>query len=334
MPLDEQVELFVSHLVTVEMVSPRTADQYVSHVVRRWIEERSIVSSEVVRTRYLAIIIEGFEKKKRKGHPMRDSAKIPLTYPLLIEAVKAINLKYGVSSDDAISLRAAFAIGYGCSLRPGEYLLLPANDKDTDEQICADHINFWWDEDHYNATQPQKFPRKRCDKLSMAIDFIKNDQLGKGLPRALAKAPIGETFCCLTAIEDFARSRKLIPNQPFLMTNTGQVKWLQVREILRIVARANGLDEDRLVPQGIRGGVVNQLDAHGHSNETKERQGGWTSSTGMQAYLRSNFRHAEKVVTAMHDANAIPIAHTKLMFAASGTVGNAARGSPASSLLG
>ena len=151
----------------------------------------------------------------------------------------------------------------------------------------------------------------------------------------LAKAPKGSEFCCLTAIEDFVRSRILAPKLPLLMSMTGQVKWVHIREILREVAIASGLDEDRLTPHGIRGGAPNQLDACGHSHETMERQGGWTSTGGMKAYLRTNFRHAERVVESMHDASAIPIAHTRVMFAAGSSVGNGERvTAPASSLLG
>ena len=129
------------------------------------------------------------------------------------------------------------------------------------------------------------------------------------------------------------RSRKLKPKAPLLMSEKGQVKWQDLREILRTVARANGLDEERLIPHAIRAGVPNQLDACGHSDETKQRQGGWTSSSGMKAYLRSNFQHAERVAESMSDARAIPFEHTKIMFAAGG-ITNAVRGAPTSSLLG
>ena len=314
---DEQVGLFVTHLITVTNTSPATANQYISHVVKSWIDSRTIRNANEVRTPYLASIIAGFERKARVGNPIKDKASIPLTYPLLLEAVKAIDKKYAGSPAMAVAMKAAFALGYGCSLRPGEYLKLQV-ERELDEQVCAGNIGFWWGDTHIPASKSRTFPKRNADRMTLAVDFLKNDQRGKGLPRALARAPSPTEFDCMIAIEKFVRSRELDPARPLLTTSNGQIKWTEIRIICNEIAITNKLDTKRLLPRSMRAGAVNQLDACNHTSETMERQGGWQSTGGMRSYLRSDFRHADLVSGALHDVNAIPIAHTRHMFTPGG----------------
>jgi len=307
-----QLGLFVTNLITVKGIKTQTANQYVSHVIKTWIEERRITHSDDVRTPYLATIIDGFERLGREGKPIREETKIPLTYPLLLIAIRVIDEQYSQQEEQRLAIRAAFALGYGMSLRPGEYLKL-FDERRPDEQALAGNVSLWWGDTHYDAHEVDKFPTGPASRLTLAVDFLKNDQLGKGLPRALSRTSRA-TFCCLTAIETFVRSQKLKASEPVLMTSSGQVHWKTIRLILDKTARIGGVDPSRLTPQGIRAGAVNQLDAHAHPTETLERQGGWTSTNGVRSYLRTNFRHADRVVDDMHDVEAIPIAHTQHMF--------------------
>ena len=307
-----QLGLFVTNLITVKGIKPQTANQYVSHVIKTWIEERQITHSDDVRTPYLATIIDGFERMGRVGKPIREETKIPLTYPLLLIAIGVIDEQFSRQEEQRLAVRAAFAMGYGLSLRPGEYLKL-FDERRPDEQALAGNVSLWWGETHFDAHEVDKFPPGPASRLTLAVDFLKNDQLGKGLPRALAKTSRA-TFCCLTTIETFIRSQKLKANEPILTTSSGQVHWKTIRLILDKTARIGGVDPKRLTPQGIRAGAVNQLDAHAHPTETLERQGGWTSTNGVRSYLRTNFRHADRVADDIHDVEAIPIVHTQHMF--------------------
>jgi hypothetical protein len=194
-----QLGLFVTNLITVKGIKTQTANQYVSHVIKTWIEERRITHSDDVRTPYLATIIDGFERIGRVGKPIRDETRIALTYPLLLIAIRIIDEQYSEQEEQRIALRAAFATGYGLSLRPGEYLKL-FDERRLDEQALTGNVSLWWGDTHFDAHEVERFPTRPADRLTLAVDFLKNDQLGKGLPRALAKAPRA-VFCCLTAIE-------------------------------------------------------------------------------------------------------------------------------------
>ncbi len=278
-------------------------------------EDRVIPNTAAIRTPYLASIIDGFTRQDAVAQPLRDKATIPLSYPLLMCAIRATNEVFKHRAEYAHAVRAAFALGYCMSLRPGEYLMM-YDERGANEQLCAGNATFWWGDDtHFTATEPWNFPTRKATRMTMSIDFVKNDPLGKGLPRAVSRAPLTSAICCLGVIETFVRRRSLLASEPFLMTSEGQVHWQDIRNILGRVARMSGVDETKLTPHSIRAGAVNQLDARKHSVDQMRRQGGWTSTGGMQAYLRTNFRNADDVADTLHDEHAIPLSHTKHMFA-------------------
>ena len=158
--------------------APSTANQYISHIVKGWVETKYIRSPNEVRTAYLASIVDGFTRQADVGKPLQDRASIPMTYPLVLEAVKAIDRVYAEDYETATAMRAAFAIGFGCSLRPGEYLKLQ-DTRENFEQLCAGNVHFWWGDYAIPETQPERFPNAHADRLSMSVDFLKNDPRGK-----------------------------------------------------------------------------------------------------------------------------------------------------------
>ena len=94
--LDIQLGLFVTNLITVKNIKPATANQYLSHVIKTWIEDRKITHGEEVRT--------------------------PMTYPILLVAIAAIDRQYQFIEEQRIALRAASMKG-GLTNRhwPGTY---------------------------------------------------------------------------------------------------------------------------------------------------------------------------------------------------------------------
>ena len=120
--LDIQLGLFVTNLITVKNIKPATANQYLSHVIKTWIEDRKITHGEEVRTPYLAGIINGFLRMDRAEKPMRNAVRIPMTYPILLVAIAAIDRQYQFIEEQRIALRAASMKG-GLTNRhwPGTY---------------------------------------------------------------------------------------------------------------------------------------------------------------------------------------------------------------------
>ena len=89
------------------------------------------------------------------------------------------------------------------------------------EQICAEMVNLWCDNDYF-MRRDRKSSQDDVVIISSLIDFIKNDQLGKGLPRALAKAPKGAELL-LDRNRRFCAITKIGAKLPLLVSISGQV---------------------------------------------------------------------------------------------------------------
>ena len=69
-----------------------------------------------------------------------------------------------------------------------------------------------------------EFPAGPADTFSLLVDFLKQDQSGKGMPRAVARTKVAVPFCCVGAIEAYARSRSLKRTDPLLMMRDPSLK--------------------------------------------------------------------------------------------------------------
>jgi hypothetical protein len=124
-------------------------------------------------------------------------------------------------------MRAALAVAYGLSLRPGEYLAMTGtSERALNEQALAGAGYLWWEGRAYSVCEPHTFPEGPADTFSLLVDFLKQDPSGKGMPRAVARPTAPAPFCCVGAIEAYARSRKLECGDPLLMMpGDNQLKW-------------------------------------------------------------------------------------------------------------
>jgi len=306
---------FLTYMVEHHNVRPRTADSYLSHAVKDMLANREINHPNEVRTPYVRGVLQGLKRKHQVTEPVRDRVRIPLTYPLLLTGVAKVNAIYPTNRGARLPILAALALAYGVSLRPGEYLQLSGrNARKPEEMAQVRHAYLWWGEKPYNVADRHLFPKHAATRFTLMIDFVKNDPTGKGMPRAIARAPKSSPFCCVTAIENYCRATQLQHNEPLIQLGGEQMRWTVMRQIMRIIAAAHGLDEDRLVVHSIRYGAPNQLDACGFDDAAKMIQGGWTTAAGMRSYVQPAFSHADRVAAALHDQRAIPLQHTLFAF--------------------
>ena len=281
---------------------------------------RAISSSEHIRTLYNRGVLRGLKRRYDEDNPARDRTRVPLTYPLVVGAAKTVDSLVGDPSD-RLALKAALGLAYGISLRPGEYLRLSgAAERKPAEQALASHAFLWWDGRAYPATDPQAFPDKPAQFFTLRVDFLKQDQTGKGMPRAVANPQHPVEFSCVAAIEAYARAVRLKPDEPLIQRNGGQLTWSLFRWLMRQVAEAHGLDPDRLVVHSCRYGAVNQLVAAGFDETNVMMQGGWASTGGARAYIMPSITRAARTASAIHDATLVPLDWLKHAFNA-GKVG-------------
>ena len=200
---------------------------YLSHALKRAISERRIPDTEEIRTLYTRGVLRGLKRKHDVEHPARESTRVPLSFALVLTAVQVVDECIG-NADDRLSLKAALALAYGrgLSLRPGEYLKMNGDSQRANhEQSLAKHAYLWWDGKAYSVTEPETFPNRPAQHFTLRFDFLKQDQTGKGMPRAVSQPIANDGFTCVSAIEKYARNRKLKPEEPLIMMGGAQMRW-------------------------------------------------------------------------------------------------------------
>ena len=319
------------YLVDVVGVAPQTANCYLSHAVRRTVGARDVADNSSIRTSFTKGVLRGLMRTYDRDHPVRGRTRVPLSFALVVTAVDVINGLFG-NPADRIVMRAALAVAYGLSLRPGEYLAMTGtSERALNEQALAGAGYLWWEGRAYSVCEPHTFPEGPADTFSLLVDFLKQDPSGKGMPRAVARPTAPAPFCCVGAIEAYARSRKLERTDPLLMMGDKQLKWDMFRFLMCALARKVGLDPARLIVHSGRYGAPNQIVAHGFARDVVMVQGGWASEGGASSYLMPSLSHAKMVANAIHDPTAIPVAYLAHAFTAGNTVGGKAAADPLTS---
>ena len=195
------------YLVDVAGVAPQTANCYLSHAIRRTVGTRGLVDNVSIRTSFTKGVLRGLSRSYDREHPVRGRTRVPLTFSLVVTAVDVVNGLFG-NPADRIVMHATLAVACGLSLRPGEYLAMTGtSERALNEHALAGAAFLWWDGRAYSICEPQSFPEGPADTFSLLVDFLKQDPSGKGMPRAVARPTTPAPFCCVGAVEAYARSR-------------------------------------------------------------------------------------------------------------------------------
>ena len=101
-------------------ITPRVIDSYISGIRAALQHFGLIAPSTVIRSPLLKQLLTAYIKEYDERHPERETCTVPMTFPLLTEALSVANGLF--SGTERLCVRAALAAGYACSLRPGEYL--------------------------------------------------------------------------------------------------------------------------------------------------------------------------------------------------------------------
>lgn len=308
---------FVSWLILEKHVRAITASCYVSHVINDLICTRSIPNSDQIRTAYLSKLLRGYTRMQAANAPARFRTRIPLHGALFHDALSVIETCPHYSDWHKFTLKAAFALGFALSLRPGEYLT-SSPPIPLDHQADSSQSFLWFDEHPYNICYPHNFPPgKRADRFSVVISKRKNDQFGKYAgPRAVSRNPDSNSpFCIVRIIQQWVTKYPPPPHSPLLSDSIhGRINRSTISDILRVVAVKNNLDPSRLVPHSLRYAVIQSLIANNFDENTRQQQGAWRSKSGRESYEQRSLIHADAIAFAVHDMNAFPRSHITNIF--------------------
>ncbi len=100
-----------------------TIASYVSHASKVLFEGGHIADPNVLPSPRFYLPLAGYKREDEEIAPKRMTIKIPVTYPVLLEAKATIIKQFGdICAAMVLACMAAFCLGYALSLRPGEYL--------------------------------------------------------------------------------------------------------------------------------------------------------------------------------------------------------------------
>ena len=279
------------------------------------VDNDCVVDPTLLQSHHLHLQLRGYQLQDAEHSVTRQRIKIPLTYPIAVEVMCVIDSTYVGALRQGY--RAAIALGYALSLRPGEYLL-QSPPRPISHQANSDLAVFWFGDVFYNICDPSLYPSGQIpDAFSILLDHVKNDPSGNNGPRSVYRSPTHSNanpdhFCCVRELFTFLSRYPPKPTSPVLSGLGYQLSSTAVNAILKATATRLDLDGSRLVPHSARFGVLQQIPDF--STDHKQKQGGWSTEAGMRTYDRRSLAHARSVAAAIHDPSTCPISHTVYMY--------------------
>ena len=297
-------------------ISSTSIDQYISHVTNHLVEQEILTDSCYVRSRFLGMLLTGYKRIDYVDRPIRLTAKIPVNYVIACVMHRLAGTLFPGTSNKArrSALRAALALAYGLSLRPGEYLNMGKGTllkKQVNSSLCF----FVFGASHnVSICTPHLYPLGQMPTDFYIMSTNKNNPRGECGPRAVTADPHpnAEHFCCVRTLWSHYKRYPAQPNTFALSSHGEHVPWGEMRMLCHHAAIECDLDPLRLLPHSLRSGVNAQIELE--SEERRIQQGGWHSYEGMSVYDRKMLAHARSIAALVHDHDACPLELTHSVY--------------------
>ena len=293
-------------------VTPKTADQYVSHV-RHALQHYELIDAEdSIRTNKLKQILHAYQIEYAASQPERSHCTVPITFPLLLETIHTARSIY--SGLLRLSVPAVLGSAYACSFRPGEYLNTGTT---IDFQYLATaHLTYaWYGQIAHRADQVSNWPSAYPHAFTLVKDSRKR-HVGRAGPFVIFPNPDKQhPVCFVRLLTDYIRAAKLNKNDPlFITSDHALLPASAVRLPLRMVATTHGIQPSRMPLNCIRYGVNVQL-PEPVPEFIRLNQGGWSTKTSERGYWLRLFDHARATQSSVYNTHTIPTALVETLFA-------------------
>ena len=284
-----------------------TINCYITHVNDWFITAHILSSPFPIRSQRLNFLLQSYTLQDFENTPARQKTVVPFTYNLLCEAILHIDTLF-ISANTCAFIKAAFALGYACSLRTSQYLK-GSHPTPLRKQCNSTVSYFWFNDTPLCICDPHLFPINTIpDAFSCILQYSKNDKHGNGGPKAIYRCSnIPPERDCLTILFRYLSLNPPSRQSPVLSNESGQINASKhIRPVLNYLADKYGFDRSQLlIHSSIRSGALVSL--HNESNSVKTAQGCWTTLQGMSSYLRGTLEHAKHVSQLLHDDSTCPI---------------------------
>ena len=321
---------FASYLRSVRKITSNTIDGYITHVTVGLLERGQ--PQENMRSCQLKFLLASWKREDESKAPQRLRVKIPLSADLMWRLFDLLGVWFSSAPDFLRLYVAAFSLGFGLGLRPGEYLQpslapsLPVVSDDASSEVhdgttTPNHVLHgescffkWQDDDRfYSCLDPSLYPAGQPEAFVALLDSSKNDAVGKGGARAVFSAPAGSKFDCVANIFAFLRRCPPAEGGYILSGLQGQpITSKEINRALKVFANHVGLDPSRLLPHSVRVGSSSQTDGmplHDRMQHTNHR-----SVAGLLAYYRKPLQLAQRSTAFIHDVGVHTLEAIKLTY--------------------
>ena len=180
-----------------------TIDQYITHVADYLVTNEHILSGGELRSRRLTMLLAGYTASDDVGIPLRLRQKIPMTYPIACIMYRlAATMHTGAKR---LALRAAVAMAFGLSLRPGEYLVMEEETPLTHQANASDCFFVFNDDEYvcvsvtltYTLSGAPRPSSSVCLRISRVIRRARADQERLGELRARPQTTFAVSSHCM-----------------------------------------------------------------------------------------------------------------------------------------
>jgi len=281
-------------------IQPKTADEYVSHVLKTMEDHDFEPDRARARSKRYKRVYTSLLTAWRRKVPARLREKIPFTIPFIIWAFGYIDRSFPDLARRRL-FKAILATGHACSLRPGEFLRT-AIGVAPQRYLNASLTFVWLQGKEYAATEVSSWPPGEPSHIAAILDVRKNSP-DSGGPVAMSanRSRDPDRFCCVRILAAYIRNANLQAGQPLFVLSGQHVGTTEISAILKATAQAFGLDPDRVCPSCLRKNVITQMSLD-TPQLMRRLQGGWRSDAGEKHYWAQLFQVADANEHAVHNA--------------------------------
>lgn len=303
-PSPALLERFLVYLCDEVGVTPDTANQYLSHVTRGAVHWGLVDTSAELRSEGVRLVLAGLRQEQALvAQPRRDSSRIPFTWDMFLLLDGGVLSRLPLIR--RVALRAAFAVGFGASLRPGEYLPQPDQQFDPRKHVCVENVAVWYGEVAYPLCSDEVLlGSERATSLHIHLSYRKNDAFGSSGAFVIPANPSGSDPCLVAMVVEYARVLRPLEGRPLFRQPLCPITRQDLRDTLRELAELVGVDPQRLVPHCLRYGAVVSMLAHGADRDQIRLRGGWLAESGPVSYFRQSVEAARRAAAAVYDERA------------------------------
>ena len=178
--------------------------------------------------------------------------------------------------------------------------------------LIASNTHFWFDERSYPAHGP--FPSTGYpDMMSIYLPFSKGDPYGKGATRFFPSDP-NNNNCLVKLVYLYIQQAKLQPHHCLFAGPRFVVTSKMISQLIKLIAKGNGLPANRYSPHSLRVGGLVTLFAAEVPEHLKQLAGRWANPKSFVTYARATLQQFSCIANSLNNPNLVTANHIHRLY--------------------